>query len=212
MAYEFNGSSDAMEFGSAPVAAVPLTICAWVRPAAAVISVVAAISTHTGAASRFQLNFNASLWTFQAVAVDDAAVSAFSEVSFSGSLGSWYHVAAVYASSTNRTAYVNGTAGAVSSTSIVTAAPTRFNIGGRYSGGVLGGFFNGAIAEVSLYNAALTPDEIIALYDGFRPDLIRPRNLILYPDLIRTLRDRRSGSLLSAIGSPTIVPHPRRIG
>jgi hypothetical protein len=211
MARLFNGTSQSIEC-VAPVTAVPLTICAWVYPTSAITSVVAAISTHSGAGSRFQLNFNASAWLFQAVAVDNAPANAFSEVSFSGALNTWYHVAAVYASSTSRTAYVNGMAGPVSSTSIVTSAPTRFNIGGRYSTGTLGGFFSGAQAEVSIHNAALTAEEIADLAQGFNPRLIRPQSRVYWNRLIRHSQDLQRGASLTDIGGATSASdHPRII-
>jgi hypothetical protein len=78
-------------------------------------------------------------------------------------LGSWVHLAATYDQSTgNLYIYVNGVQQASASSAGGAIYPnTGYNIGARNDGSYP---FNGLIANVQIYNTALTPQEIQYLY------------------------------------------------
>jgi hypothetical protein len=209
MAYLFNGTADALEFGSAPITGVPLTIALWFRPSSSAAAVICSIGV-PGSTDRFQISAIPSTPVINATTVQGGTAQA-AALNTAIALNTWHHGAAVFSAINSRQVFFNGTGSAVNTGSATPFGLNRINISGAYAP-TLTAWFPGAIAEVAIWNAALTADEVTAHFKGYRPDLIRPRNLVFYPDLIRTLRDRRSGSFLSAIGSPTIDPHPRRIG
>ncbi len=71
-------------------------------------------------------------------------------------------------------------------------------------------YMSGAIAEIAIWNVALTEAEVAILATGIRPWKVRPQNLVMYPPLIRDDDEDIVGGLsFTAIGSPTIAPHPR---
>lgn len=74
-------------------------------------------------------------------------------------------------------------------------------------------FTNGQVAEVALWNVALTQDEITALAKGFRPKIIRPGSLIMYAPCVRSLVEMRRGmTLVKKTGTETVTDHPRVFG
>ncbi len=117
----------------------------------------------------------------------------------------------MFASSTSRTAYFNGSAATANTTASTPAGINRFNISGRYLT-TLGAFFQGAIAEVGVWNAALNANEIASLSKGFPCRLVRPSALVFYSRLIRNVMDIRNGVALSELGTGTTASdHPRII-
>lgn len=147
----------------------------------------------------------------QAAAIDSAGTSGASNGTTPLPTNQWTHCAAVFASNTSRTAYFNGAAATPNTTSSIPSGLNRLNIGARYAGGI-GGFFPGAIAEVGVWNAALTADEIASLSKGFPCRLVRPSALVFYSRLIRNVMDIRNAATLSELGTGTTASeHPRII-
>ena len=67
----------------------------------------------------------------------------------------------------------------------------------------------GRIAEVGLWNAALTASEIASLADGMTCDKVRPQSLVFYAPLIRDLQDLRGGLSITNNNTATVANHPR---
>lgn len=207
MAYLFaSASSQHLIGGSAPVAAVPLTIAAWFRittnGTSGTICAVGDATTHC----------RLSVAGGQIQALSQGSSTGISLTAGSVTVaGGWAHCAAVFSGTANRIAYLNGVAAGADTTGVTQNAFSEILIGARRLTTV-GQFIGGEVAEVGVWNAVLSAAEIAALAARFRPDLIKPQNLVFYLDLIRTSRDRKSGSSLTASGGPTISPHPPRIG
>lgn len=210
MARTFNGTNDSIEAASAPVTAVPLTLACWVNPTSTAARAALSIGVSAGQA-RFMIFINPTGFSVQASAVDSGGSSGVSNAAGSVPANQWSHAAAVFDSNTSRTAYFNGSAATPNTTSITPSGLNRMNIGARYAGGI-GGYFPGAIAEVGVWNAALTADEIASLSKGFPCRLVRPSALVFYSRLIRNVMDIRNGVTLSELGTGTTVSeHPRII-
>ncbi len=209
MARTFNGTNDSIEAASAPVTAVPLTIACWFYPTSSAGVAVISLGV-SGGSDRFQMSCVPGSTPVAAASVQSGVAS---QSSFSGtaSLNQWHHGAAVFASSTSRTAYFNGSAATANTTASTPAGINRFNISGRYLT-TLGAFFQGAIAEVGVWNAALNANEIASLSKGFPCRLVRPSALVFYSRLIRNVMDIRNGVALSELGTGTTASdHPRII-
>jgi hypothetical protein len=122
------------------------------------------------------------------------------------SANTWQHAAGVFTSSTSRAAFVNGgskgtNTTSVTPTSLVSTALGMFNAAGSDS-------MLGALAEVGIWNVALTDDEVASLAKGFSPDQIRPQSLIAYLPLVRTAQDIK-GNAWTTAGTLTVADHPR---
>jgi len=69
--------------------------------------------------------------------------------------------------------------------------------------------FNGTIAEVGIWNSALTQPEIASLAKGMTPDKIRPQSLVFYAALVRDLIDQKGGLTITNQNGATVANHPR---
>jgi hypothetical protein len=77
--------------------------------------------------------------------------------------------------------------------------------------GIRDSFFNGDIAEVGVWNVALTADEIAGLAKGFRCRMIRPQSLRFDLRMIRNLQDLSQGLAMTNTNGATVSNHPRII-
>jgi hypothetical protein len=67
----------------------------------------------------------------------------------------------------------------------------------------------GQIAEVGIWNVALTDAEIASLADGMTCDKVRPQSLVFYAPLVRDLQDVRGGLTITNNNTATVAVHPR---
>jgi hypothetical protein len=123
-------------------------------------------------------------------------------------LNEWNHGCGVFTSATNRELFLNG---ASVGTSTVSAEPTvsLLKIGARTSSGSVGNFMQDDIADVGIWNVALTAAEIASLADGMTCDKIRPQSLVFYAPLVRDLIDVKGGLTITNNNSATVANHPR---
>jgi hypothetical protein len=106
---------------------------------------------------------------------------------------------------------LNATA-ATNATTIADATGTAFTsmaIGRRHVVGTTPNYFNGQIAEVGIWTAALTASDILSLSQGASPSLVRSDSLAFYAPLIRDLNDLRGGLAITNNNGATVVDHPR---
>lgn len=204
MAYAFvAGSSQYLSTTSAPASGTPMTMAMWSRTSTVSQSsrmfAVSASSGHRNQIGRF----NAQI---QAVSVGGSAQSAIADNQIT--TNTWFHVAGTFASSTDRRVFFNGSQVGTSTASPGTQdAFDRINIG---AGGIpVGNYHTGDIAEVGVWNVALTAAEIASLADGITCDHVRPDNLVFYAPLIRGLIDKIGGLAITNNGTATVANHPR---
>lgn len=180
MARSFNGSSDHVTAGSAPVSAAPLTLAGWVKPASVTgTNTLISLGPSADNNSRFQLrwvNTNGSAAVQAGGTTSDALTTA------TLSIGTWVHLCAVYASATSRSIYLNG-GGKV--TDVTNLTPTGINMTGigrleRLSPGQFG---NGTMAEVACWGAALSDAEVAGLASGVPAFRVLPASLLFYVPL-----------------------------
>ena len=70
-------------------------------------------------------------------------------------------------------------------------------------------FFDGSIAEVGIWSAALTAAEIASLAKGMTCDKVRPQSLVFYAPLVRDLVDAKGGLTITNNNTATVANHPR---
>ena len=70
-------------------------------------------------------------------------------------------------------------------------------------------YMNGQIAEVGIWNAALTAAEVASLAKGMTCDKVRPQNLVFYAPLVRNLVDVKGGLTITNNNTATVAAHPR---
>ena len=211
MAYEFAAASSQRLTANLSGIAEPCTIAIWVRPTLSLnMTAIALVATDDDRRGIALVPSGANYFARISVANDGiAAVSADSP--FNVALNSWVHLCGVFSSNSLRTIYVDGgnsnsnttTLSGANASNIISVGATR-----AISGTPLG-FFNGQIAEVSVYNAALTASEVASLAKGMTCDKIRPQNLAFYAPLVRDLIDQKGGLTITNNNGSTVANHPR---
>ena len=65
------------------------------------------------------------------------------------------------------------------------------------------------MAEVGIWNAALTQPEIASLARGMTCDKVRPQSRVFYAPLVRDLIDQKGGITITNNNGATVANHPR---
>ena len=185
MARSFNNSNQYLSLASPPVTTTPITISFWFYPAATNDTYDAIfLREDVGTGPSYYgvyLNSSGSSAKVGAVTANTGGTEFIAQTSTTFSANTWSHGAAVFASATSRSAYLNG-GGKITETTSATPAPglTTLHVGGYFSGSTLFGPMNGRLAEIGIWDAALTDDEVISLSKGVSPLRVRPQNLVAY--------------------------------
>lgn len=221
----YDSSSDYLSYAEALVPIAPLTFACWFRTDDATINqALVSIAYGSNDVNYFMM------WIIRdgaaipsVVRADARSVSgtgyAYSSTTFS--TNTWHHAAAVFGGSSSRVAYLDGNGGSENTTSRTPANLDRSAIGCLYRSSI-GNYMSGRIAEVGIWSAELTADEIVSLAAGYAPPLVRPDKLQAYIPLRRELfssdkypiyNNEPFGSPLSFSenGSPVTAAHPRII-
>ncbi len=197
-------TSDYLTASGAGAKAAPLTLACFVRVDAPAFQ--AAVSLDNYGSHAFFVGVNN---TGKAQAqINGPGGGGFSQAvsTRSVSVNSWHHIAGVYRSASSRDAYVDG-GGKGSDTTTVTPAPMSRTEVGRVGG--FATYLDGALAEVGIWNVALSDEEIRRLALGQTPLWIRPRALVFYAPLTAGEDfDVVRGLSLVASGAPGVRGHP----
>jgi hypothetical protein len=121
----------------------------------------------------------------------------------------WFAAAGVFSATNSRTVYLDGGSSATNTQNVPITDIVIPQISGIPAGGSQLAFLDGRAAEVALWSAALTADEVASLAKGFKPTRIRPQSLVFYAPLIRDLQDVRGGLAITNNNSATVANHPR---
>lgn len=188
----------------------PFTIGGWMRRNGGVGTGGTLVAIDTAAASaRWQVTINSSLQA-NALASDGTTTGQSISTATLADL-TWTHVGGVFASNASRTSYMDGVASTPDTTSVnVTADSLR--VGARVSAGSEGVYFNGDLAHVAIWAAALSTAEMLMLAKGLSPLLIRPGALLRYfpmDDNSLDLYDVIGGYRLARNGTPSIANFKR---
>jgi len=193
----------------------PITLFAWATPNQTNdASVVVSVNASTNATELVQLIARQSVagdpWAGSVV--NSAGSSTTWNSSVTATAGTLVSVAIVFASSTSRTIYVNGSATGTDTTAITADGLDVVGVGIRkLTTWTLP--WGGLLAEVAVWDVALTSLELSALAAGASPLLIRQSSLKFYAPL--TGRETASewnlvGSAVSLTNSPAAsANHPR---
>jgi hypothetical protein len=200
MAYNFNGTNQNLSVASAPVTAQsPLTISIWFNKNSTTTKNIVFLQP-AGSGALGLYNNGSSLRHY----TSGSAVADFSLGTFSANV--WNHAVHVSTSTTSRFGALNGIISGVDTTSLTVNTFTRFTIGSIAVGASP---MDGLLAEVGIWNVALTADEIASLAKGMTCDKVRPQSLVFYAPLVRELQDVRGGLTITNNNTATVANHPR---
>lgn len=204
-----SASTQYLSVASMPITAYPYTMACWFWATADSDQTLLSLQDNAvvnryhrivwGGASTDDIQFGA--------AEGGAVASAFATATPSKS--TWNHACAVGASSTSRKIYLNG-GNSGSSTSLRNWGAKNTITIGAYDLAGAGGYYDGYVAEVAIWDAALDANEVYSLGLGMSPRAIRPGSLVFYAPLVRTLTNDIVGGLtLTNNGTVAVAAHPR---
>lgn len=155
-------SSQYTGIAQAPVTAMPLTAVVWARYTAAPNGNGMFLIQKTGGGVQHRFGLSVTSTNVLRVQTNDTSGTSDNGTK-TLSQGVWYQFAGVWSSATSRTGYVNAVQDVSGSTSRTPVGVDLMRCGtDRESGTPV--FWQGNIASVSVYNRALRPGEIQALY------------------------------------------------
>lgn len=147
-------------------------------------------------------------------AIDNGgATPALATSTTTAATNTWNHILAIWDSATSRRVYLNGAGSATNSTSKTTSGLTTLAVGARNNSGTWGLHFNGVLAEVAVWNVALTAAELVSLNSGASALEVRPESRVHYSPLIGQEANSEwdyQGSQLGLTNTPApSALHPR---
>ncbi len=206
MARLFDGVNQYLSNANAVVSSTPLSMACWVSNSAAVGN-DAVMCISDGDINQF----HGLYMPFVAKTVRARTNNTNSTEAGPWVVDVWTHIGGVWTNSTSRVAYRDGNAAVADNTDRTPAGLDYTTIG--CFGGDIGRvfFFEGMIAEVAVWNAALTTPEMVILAARYSPLFVRPQSLVAYWRLIgRTSPeiDLVGGFDMTLNNAPTQAPHP----
>ena len=190
-----------------------LTLACWAKSSGSYANNRGLVSKYIGSTTQrsYVLYITASGFVGFALSTN-GTFQAANVITGSSAIGTdWAHVAAVVTPSSRQEIFVNAASGAVKTSSVLASihsGTAPLQIGQQFSSDV-DNSFDGLIAEVGIWNAALTAAEIASLADGFTCDKGRPQSLVFYAPLVRDLQDVRGGLAITNNNTATVANHPR---
>ena len=127
------------------------------------------------------------------------------------SINTWHHALGVFTSSASRDIFIDG--GSIGSNTSVRSPDNADRIAiGVSADSTPGGYMDGLITDVAIWNAALGGDDRAMLAARYSADQVRRESLVFYDDMIRDEdRDIVGGRILTPSGAPTVGDQPRII-
>jgi hypothetical protein len=212
MAIDYSGTGQYHVTTTTPVTGVPITIAAWFNSDNdADLQALATVCDSAGSLVHFGL-------VAQGGAAGDPIYAWAESVSTAGiaesttgyTAGVWHHGCAVFTSTTSRAAYIDGGSKGTNTTNTTPGSIDRIGLAVRADDSPTA-LLDGRLAEVGIWNVALTDAEVAVLAQGYAPPCVRRQSLVFYAPLVREVQDVRGGRTLTATGSPTVGNHCRII-
>jgi hypothetical protein len=209
MARKFDdGDSEYLKIDSAPITAPPFTIACWFYADDTSIPMCMFDITNSGDGfQRFTLRARG------AIAGDPITFycNTHAQTTTGYTINTWHHACAVAYDTDDRACLIDGGSKGTDNNEQAPVGLDRMDIG-RLGDSTPSEYFSGRIAEVGLWDAALSDDEVAILAQGFSPPFVRPQNLVAYWPLIRdTDDDIIGGYSMTAFNGPTVGAHPPMI-
>lgn len=205
MAYNFVRASDQSISSPGPAISVyPVTFSAWAFATNDTLAMTVMSWIKTVSSLGFRILFAGQAGGDPVRGNLFETTNLISNLSPGFTINTWHHVCFVCSSSTSRTIYRDGTAGATSAANSTPTNLTRLAIGGNFTEQ-----FDGNVSDVAVWSAALDTDEINSLAKGFSAKKIRPQSLAYYAPLVRNIYEYKNKLTLTNNNSATVANHNR---
>lgn len=215
MARAFASASSQKLRGTQPLTALPLTIACWAQTSQNTANQTVVYLGNSGGtnADLYELQFGGAI-------AGDPVRLAFNNVggtvivaatSTGYSTNTWHHVCCTIAAANDKRVFIDGGSKGTSSNTEEPSGINRFSVGAR-DDATGSQFLDGQVAEVAVWNVALSDAEVALLASTrVSPFLIHPESLVFYAPLIGQFSpeiDIKGGLTLTVTGA-TAAAHPR---
>ena len=209
MAYEFNGSNEYIS-SSDPTNALPVTLACWFNVQNATNNQVLVYIGDTGSLHKYQISAGGNTEGDPVRGQLQGTNSQNAFTSTGWTTNTWNHACGVAAALNSNVVYLNGGSSGTNTSNIVAQNTfNRVNIGANNDNNTPSIYAEGLIAEVGIWNVALTAAEIASLAKGVTCDKVRPQSLVFYAPLIRNLQEITANRTLTNNNTATVANHPR---
>jgi len=180
-----NNAANYLEVATVPATGTPVSMACWFNTATVNANDTMISLADSGTTNNWLImNMRGGVAGDPIAVWINAAGSQQITVTTSGvTAGQWHHGLAVFASSTSRTIYLDGGSSATGTTNLTATGLDRLSVG-RVGDSTPSSEFNGQIAEVALWDVALTAADALMLSKGYSPLFVKPGNLIAYYPII----------------------------
>jgi len=175
----FDGSGDWLDYAGALVSGQPLTLACFFKRTSVGNDRLVTIGVN-GTDENYNSIWLSSAGAVLAVSATTTATSAASTLVLASTDLDWHSGMAVFAATNDRRAYLDG---ANKGTSINTRAPAGQNTTRLGASLASAAGFNGYLARVAIWSAALDDAEAVSFHAGLSPSLIRPGSLVEWWEL-----------------------------
>jgi len=215
MARIFNGTNQYMKRDSVVIADYPCSMSCWFKADNITTTGVLMICSHLSDNDNYCLIYAAGTVSGDPLIARSSkpGLGANAQTTTGYTAGVWHLATAVFASSSSRSIWLNGSGKGTDTTSIaLDLSLDRFAIGVHYRPDIEA-YFAGSIAEACVWNVALTDSEVASLYlngIGAKPTSVRPDKVVAYNKLLNNDGDIDwwGQNNLTAVNSPTYGDHP----
>ena len=206
------GPGDDYVQGTATLVDPAFTINCWLYPILVTGQIQAATLHNTTNNNRFSIGVSSTTGKAIFQCFDTTIATASTTTNYTAN--AWNMVTGVASATNSRTVYLNSGGAGTNTTSKTLTTPTRWLLGGTYTGGAIVPTFEGYVAEFAVWSVALLTDEITSLNRGAKASQIRPASLKVYFPGIRNYTDMKetTTAVTTAGTNLSIVPHSRRYG
>lgn len=203
-------SNQFIECSTASVTAYPITLSGWFKTDDLTVNQVVVANATSGTGVGVYLIVRGVTAGDPLSATDyDGSTSAQANSGGSLSTNTWYHGGAVFNGASSRDVFLNGTKTSNTTTTSTNLAGTdRTNIGALIS---TNSHFSGNLAEIAIWNVALTDAEMAILATGVSPLRVRPSALVFYAPIWSDIFDYVGNkSLVNQNSTSAVADHPIR--
>lgn len=211
-------TSNFLRAASAVATAAPLTMACWAKTSlTGTAQGVAGIYNSASAANRNLFRLSLGNTNAATAVTADGSTSNNATSSTTISANTWFHICGVFASATSRAVYLNGGGKGTDVVSTVPSGLNRTSIGLQNDNATVNLPFaaagTGDIAELVVWNIALSDTDVAALANGTHPFLVHPEAIVGYWPLIGNNSPENNWlsntATMAVQGTLTASPHTR---
>jgi hypothetical protein len=206
MARSFNGSTQYLSRNDAVVASMPLTLAYWGYSTSDANAQDGFSLGQTGGSQCYRLVFKGNDGGDPIISqIIGSGTDPSASTSTGYSVNTWHHACGVFAAINDIRAFIDGGSKGTNASGTGSLTPDRTSIGALLN------HFSGRVAEVAIWNVALTDDEVAVLGAGYSPLLVRPQSLVAYWPLASRQSpeiDLIGGYNMTLTNAPPVANHP----